>query len=627
MIFRNVVIVFALVCLGVATPLYANPLETLRPGHPRVLATAEDFARIARLVETDPRAKQWHAELIEEGEAMLDEPVVEYNLRDGRRLLYESRLVVDRVLTLGLLDALSNDDRYRDRIWADLEAAAGFKDWNPDHYLDVAEMAFAFGLAYDWLYDRWTPAQRKIIREAIVKHGLNSAFRAYENNTWWTRTHINWNQVCNGSLIVAALAIAEESPEEAGRMVRLAVEALKIPMKRYAPDGGYQEGPGYWHYGTIYNVIALASLESALGADFGLGQMPGFSRTGDFPRHMTGPSGDSYNFGDNSAKPVRSPAMFYLAKRFDQPGTAVAAAELLNASPLALLWYDPKGLTTDTTDLPLDAVYHSAGAASMRSSWTDPDAWFVAAKGGWIGFGHSQMDLGSFILEQGGVRWFIDLGSDNYNLPGYFHSNEGDGRWAFYRNRAEGHNTLVLNPPSAPPAEHGDQPYDAVAPIKLKDKAIDIDLSEVYGEGSRRTIKLDVDNSRTTVVDALSLDEPGEVWWFAHTKAMIEVAEDGRSAVLRQDGNAMCVSIHSPITAKFSVMAARPMPGSPDPAGQNPNNGAELVNTAPGSRHTKRGEVPRFGKPDPANTVKKLAIRLEGVTQTRLEVRFEPVQE
>jgi hypothetical protein len=45
-----------------------------------------------------------------------------------------------------------------------------------------------------------------------------------------------------------------------------------------------------------------------------------------------------------------------------------------------------------------------------------------------------------------GVRWFVDLGADNYNLPGYF----GGQRWNYYRMRAESHNTLVLNPTDQP---------------------------------------------------------------------------------------------------------------------------------------------------------------------------------
>ncbi len=609
------------VCLLVMSSQAASAaiLDTLKPEHPRLLAHDTDFERIARLVKTDALAKGWYAELKEEGEAMLVAPVAKYDIPDGRRLLDVSRSVADRVLTLGLLDRLSPDDRYRDRIWADLDAAAGFKDWNPDHFLDVAEMAFAFGIAYDWLYERWSDEQRMVIRGAIVQHAIRPALLAYERNDWWTRTRINWNQVCNGGLIVASLAIAEDEPAMVETLLKNALASLPLSMQRYAPDGGYEEGPGYWSFGTIYNVFAIASIESALGKDFGLGAMPGFDKTANFPLHMTGPTGDCYNFGDNKEKPVHSPAMFYLTKRYNLPGNAYYAAQHAKGSVLDLIWYDPSVIAGDEPELPLSAVYASAGVATFRSGWSKPTDRYVAAKGGWLGFGHAQMDLGSFIYEDHGVRWFIDLGSDDYNLPGYFSSQDGGGRWNFYRNRAEGHNTLVINPDRT-----GGQRYDAKAPITCENKEIQIDLSQVYGGSIQRTIR-DTGTDAIMIQDAIALDEPGEVWWFSHTRARVELSDDGRTAVLRQDGKQLRVTLSSPVDAKFTVMDAVPLDSSPTPQGQNPNNGTKLLNPAEGVSRVKRGEVPIFGNPDPTQAVRKLAIHFKSVKDVKIEVLCEPV--
>ena len=46
--------------------------------------------------------------------------------------------------------------------------------FNPRHFLDVAEMTHAMGIAYDWLDDEWTPEQRKTIRSAMVRMGLKA---------------------------------------------------------------------------------------------------------------------------------------------------------------------------------------------------------------------------------------------------------------------------------------------------------------------------------------------------------------------------------------------------------------------------------------------------------------------
>lgn len=571
-------------------PISAGKLETLKAEHPRILAHAEDFDRVAKLVKTDPLARRWYAQLKEEARQLIDEPTAVYELRDGRRLLYVSREVLDRVTTLGLLHRIEPDKAYLDRIWADMQAAASFDHWNPSHFLDVAEMGFAFALAYDWLYDDWTEAQRKTLRDAMVRHAIKPALKAYDQKVWWTRTAINWNQVCNGGLICAALAVGDHESELVEQMLERSINALPKSMKRYAPDGGYDEGPGYWAFGTIYNVFAIAALESALGNDFGLAEQPGFNLTGNFPIHMTGPTGRVYNFGDGGEKKYASPAMFYLANRFEQPYYTDFAAERTRASAFSLLWYDPTHLRHRFEPLPLGAVFHSADVASMRSSWGD-DAMFVAAKGGWIGFGHSQMDLGSFILESQGVRWLVDLGKDGYNIPGYFEADKGGRRWDFYVNRAEGHNTLVVGPK----LKFGDQHYDASIPIAIDTGQIKLDLSDAYPGTVQRSIK--VGDTKVILTDTIKQDEPAEVWSFFHTRAKVNLAEDGRSAVLKQGGKQLLVKLVAPTDAAFQHMPAKPLPGSPVVQGQADHEG-----------------------------ISKLAIRLKGVTRQRVEVIFENVK-
>ena len=614
-----VMLAYLLAAPACAQAQQAQPLDTLVSEHPRLLARQADFDRARQLVKTDELAKQWYAQLKDRGQAMLDEPVTRHELRDGRRMLYESRETLSRVMTLALLDNIEPDDRYRDRIWADMSAAAAFKDWNPDHFLDVAEMALAFALASDWMHGRWTDEQRAVIHSAIKRLAIEPALDAFKNNHWWTRTQINWNQVCNGGLIAGAIAIADDQPELSNQLITRSIASLPLSMNQYAPDGGYDEGPGYWGYGTLYNVIAIAALQSATGKDFGLGEIEGFDQTGTFPLQMTGATGMSYNFSDGSMKPIRSPAMFYLAKRYQQPAWARFAAEHNAGSALDLLWYDPELAHGPAAPLPLGVAYASANVAAMRSAWEEPDAWYIGAKGGWIGHGHSQLDLGSFILERNGVRWLIDLGADDYNLPGYFSAQDNGGRWRYYRNRAEGHNTLVINPS----ADRMQQHYDADVAVQYADHTIRMDLSRVYDGKVDRAIAMDVARDQVRVTDRLAFESPAEVWWFAHTMAKVTLSEDGRSAVLTQDGKALRARIVSPAEAKFVVMDARPLPTSPDPKGQNPNDGSEKTNTADGANFARRGELPQYGEPNRDLAIRKLAIHLVKVDEATIEVVFE----
>jgi len=595
-----------------AFPPPDDVLDTLVETRPRVIVTAADFARAGRLIETDPVAKRWFAGLREDAADMVDEPLPEHELRDGKRMLFVSREVLKRTQTLAVVYRLSDDDAERqrclDRVWAEMRAVAAFPDWNPGHFLDTAEMCTAVAIAYDWLYDAWTDEQRALVRSAMLKHALRVAERAYgltgDKPAWWTNVHHNWNQVCNGGIAMGALALAEHEPQLAGRLVHAAVTRLPKAMAEYAPDGGYPEGPMYWAYGTRYNVWLLATLGAALGTGFGLSEAEGFAATGSFPLQMLGPSGQTFNFADAGGGRGGDPVLLWLAGEFDQPGWAWERVRQHQGTPLDLLWYRPSELGDPPAEgevhpapMPLDALYKRVGAVAMRSG-RGGDAMFVAVTAGSQRFNHGQLDAGSFVLDFAGVRFIEELGPDNYNLPDYF----GGKRWTYYRLRAEGHNTLVT-----PPTDAGwDQDPRHAAAITAWDPgekraAVALDLSKTYPAAKRavRTIGLDRSGGgAVTCRDEIERDAAGDVWWFAHTRADVELSEDGRIAVLTRGGKRLKAALLKPDEARFEVRDASPLPGSPDPERQADNDG-----------------------------YRKLTVHVEDVEETEIRVRFEPVGE
>src|SRR5215471_4133951 len=179
-------------------PTKEEILARIKSSHPRLLASQADFDRLTAQLGSDVKLQAWHKKLQEQAIKMLAAPPSRYEIPDGLRLLDTSRRVVDRVYNLALLYRLENDSRFAERAWNELAAAANFPDWNPRHFLDTAEMTHAFAIAYDWLYEVWTPAQRNGIRQAIVEKGFKPALNVYHTGGWWPQAHHNWNQVCNG---------------------------------------------------------------------------------------------------------------------------------------------------------------------------------------------------------------------------------------------------------------------------------------------------------------------------------------------------------------------------------------------------------------------------------------------
>lgn len=436
-------------------------IDAVEIGHPRLLVNAEGFAELRRTLSKNPLRQSLAEGIIEQADGLLDVAPIK-RIKQGRRLLGQSRRCVQRTLTLSMAYHLTGKMKYAKRCEKEMLAVSEFTDWNPSHFLDVAEMTFALAIGYDWLYDKLANDSRSKIREAIVKKGVS--LPSNSRHKGWVRARNNWGQVCHGGLTAGALAVLEDEPDLAARTVHNALHNVTYSMAAYAPNGSYPEGPGYWSYGTSYNVLLIAVLESAMGTDFGLTKAPGFSITGQYLSLMTGPSGQFFNYADGGAGRRTQPALFRLADRYNRPDWLLGEYERVKRDverikrssssgrlfPLLLLWMkDGK----ETPDIRMPLHWYSEGETPVtvhRSSWTDPDAVFLGVKAGSPSSNHGQMDTGSFVLDADGVRWAMDLGAEGYHgiesrgMSLWNRSQDSD-RWTIFRQSNEGHNTLVID--------------------------------------------------------------------------------------------------------------------------------------------------------------------------------------
>jgi hypothetical protein len=529
-------------------------------GHPRLIALKEDWPRLQKLLTASPELAAIRDGLYQQAVRTLEEPTVEHKLI-GPRLLQESRRCLDRVYALAAMYRLTGEARFAERARKEMFAAASFPDWNPSHFLDTAEMTHALAIGYDWLYDELSPEDRATIRLAIIEKGLKPAVACYKEKKWWVTSDFNWNQVCNGGIGIGALALADEEPELAGYILGQALESLPLAMASYAPDGGWAEGPGYWHYATSYNVYLLAALQTALGSDRGLSALPGFDRTGFFRIHFVSPTGRTFNYADAGEQAGSAPEMFWLARTFGQPLFAWHQREHRGRRPsvLDLLWYRPEGEGPVAAGLPLDACFKGIDVVFLRSAWEDREAIFLGFKGGDNKANHSHLDLGSFVLDAGGYRWAVDLGPDDYNLPDYF----GGKRFTYYRLRTESHNTLTFSDENQDPAAKAPIVRFATQPERAGAVA---DLSAAYARWAsraRRGVAL-LDRRRVLVQDEVAAKGAEGFTWRMLTPAEVTVAGD--RAVLAQGDWRLEASILAPPGLGFEVApAAAPLPQAQQP--------------------------------------------------------------
>jgi hypothetical protein len=210
----------------------------------------------------------------------------------------------------------------------------------------------------------------------------------------------------------------------------------------------------------MYTCFYLASVASALGTDFGIKQTPGYQDTGYFRMHFISPIGETFNYADAHEKAGSAFQMMWMARALDRPLYAAHERSRTDRPGIFhLLFWGGEGTWPDA-NFPKAALYKGVNVAFMRSSWGDPKAFWVGFKGGDNRANHAHLDLGTFNFDALGQRWAEDLGSDEYNMPGYF----GKQRFTYYRLRTEGHNTLTIDDENqatsakAPLVAFGDDP-------------------------------------------------------------------------------------------------------------------------------------------------------------------------
>ena len=406
----------------------------------------------------------------------------------------------------------------------------------------------------------------------------------------------NWNAVCNGGIGVMALAFANVN-EEFRAASEYLLDGISFCLhgslfESYAPDGGYPEGPGYWGYGTSYSIFLFQSIITATGSDQGLTKVPGFRESFYFISGVTSLEGGHWNYHDAGAGGRVSSEYFFWYS--DTTGDTNIGGLRYNdivagrtgATAWDLMFYANDNYKEDL-NLKLDYCYSIIGIATMRSDWTT-SAVFCGLHGGANAASHGQIDIGTFIVEFSGTRFFIDLGSDEYNLTGYTDGNtvtyfSNPYRYWYYRMRAEGHNTLVINPvyvntsnrsTSAGSGTGGqkldnaqgknyDQLYAANSEIlnfmSGKSSAFTVvDMGCAYREARAQETKatenvrgmLLTENRSTVVIqDEITLSSKAtKVYWMGHIiqGAKVKLADDKKSALIEVEGKVLLVEIVTP---------------------------------------------------------------------------------
>ncbi len=535
---------------------------------PKLILTPAIEKEIKLKLKSDTMVQHYFDYLKKQADSILKKPLLKHEL-EGFRMLNVSREMVERMGILCIVYRLEKKPDILERIDKELLAVCNFADWNPRHFLDVAEMSFAVALGIDWTGEFLPKSTVQLAKMSLIEKGIKTSYNESGERMSWIDGVNNWNAVCHGGMVAASLAIADVNPELAAKTIARALEKLPNSLHEYAPDGIYPEGPMYWSYGTSYTVIAVNTLTTALGTDFGISKSPGFMESVNFNQYVTAPSGYFFNFADSGDKKdgyesvLRSwfaaktgDALYLDTEFFENPENAGRLAGL------GLVWlsqYSQK----KTTKLPLN--WHGNGpnpVAVFRGADDEPDKYFLAVKGGKANLSHGNMDAGTFVFELDGVRWVIDPGGQPYyplNRIGFKlsdHSQQGE-RWTLLTKKNQGHSTITIN----------DALFlvDGSATISdFKDfgtPEVTINMSPLYGNNLKSLKRRLVKESSSSVVieDNFEIsDSTKTISWGLMTQAEVQLTKTG--AILKQNGKELMLSVLSPDDFDISVISLDPPP-------------------------------------------------------------------
>ncbi|GAB4045697.1 heparinase II/III domain-containing protein [Spirosoma litoris] len=572
------------------------------PAHPRLLLLKGEEEAIKRTISTDKTWSNLNQAILNECDALLDKPSLE-RIKIGRRLLDKSREGLRRIFYLAYTWRFTHQEKYLKRAEQELLALSAFDDWNPTHFLDVAEMTMAISIGYDWLYNDLSDQSRSIIKGAILKKGIEPSLDS-KYNSWLKATH-NWNQVCNAGMAYGALAIYEDQPELAKSIINRAIESVVLPMGDYKPNGAYPEGYGYWGYGTSFNVMLISAVDKAFGTDFGLTNEPGFLKTAGYLENMTGPSGNAFNYSDSGLSGELQPAMFWFAQKSKDPSLLWVERSRLQTNdpkkhvknrllPAIMLWSN--GVSMNAIAEPKPTMWVGEGrnpVALMRTSWSDPAAIYVGLKAGSPSVNHAHMDIGSFIMEADGVRWAMDFGMQEYESleskgVDLWNSKQDSQRWQIFRYNNFVHNTLTINNGLQRVAGKAAITHYSNTPMFMNATT---DLTDVYKESltnANRGVAI-LDKSYVIIRDELETPSTETtVRWTMLTPATVTLT--GNKAELTKDGKKLILQVDEPARVELKTWTTNP-PHEYDA----PNPGTTLVG---------------FEITLPANTKTALTVRL-----------------
>jgi hypothetical protein len=458
-------------------------------------------------------------------------------------------------LALWLGHPNANVDYLQDLLWAYCDQWTWVMAAHEARQIDLGSAALTSTLAeiLHAVGDRLEAEVTERVTAEIDRRTFQ-VFSEYQHLDGWETVRMNWNHVCNGEIIRAALYQVED-PQHLARLTHAAIQNLTYALDGFASDGGCEEGPGYWGYGFGHYLYVAQALYLKTNGAIDLFQGDRIDAICRYPLAAHIKDNLRSTFADSSHGYIPLRAALIINEHKQLPELFDLCEPNKDGSLSASGHHELATLTTQKVSGkpdPKDYFLPGLGQVKLRSK-PGPRSLTLMAIAGHNGVPHNHNDIGSFIIHRGDKLWLNDPGGPVYNRKTF-----GPNRYDIVFCNSLGHSVPVVNGKLQQPGSR----YRGTITVKgLNEsglKSATIEMARAYPKGTVdrliRTFSLDRDANKITLADDYAFArKPRSLEEAFITFEKVTVARGGRSVQIGPKGKGVTLSAVE--SGRFSLSA------------------------------------------------------------------------
>jgi hypothetical protein len=468
----------------------------------------------------------------------------------GRRRREMSRAF----LALWLNHPKADLDYLQDLLWAYCDQKTWVMAAHEARQIDLGSAALTatFAEILHVLGDRIETEVVDRVRSEIDRRTFQ-VFSGYQHLDGWETVRMNWNHVCNGEIIRAALYMVDD-PAHLARLTHAAIQNLTYALDGFASDGGCEEGPGYWGYGFGHYLFVAEALYQKTNGALDLFKGDRIDAICRYPlaAHIKDHLRSTFADSSHGYIPVQAALIINAHKDLPELYELCAAnkdksLKLSNPHDLGMYKGQKQTGKPDSRDYFLPGL----GQVKMRAK-PGPKAFTLMAIGGHNGVPHNHNDVGSFILHKGDKLWLTDPGGPVYNRKTF-----GPNRYDIVFCNSRGHSLPVINGKLQQPGSRFRGTIKVNNLNSSGPKEAVVDMTRAYPKGTVkklvRTFALDLETNQVTITDHYSFDrKPRKLEEAFITFEDVAVGSGGRSVQIGSKSKG--ITLTTATKGKFSVV-------------------------------------------------------------------------